>query len=267
MPLALDSFMAARAIWKGRLVLGERELAIKMYSAIKDRTVHFRLLDKQTLAPVKQRIVRKTDGSEVEKDERRKAFALDPERAVMLSAGELEELEPEASRDIEIARFVPASALGEQWYDRPYYLGPDEDEAAYFALSEALERRRVYGIACWVMRKKRYLGALAPSDGYLMMLTLRRSEQVLSAAGLDIAPSRQADEREIQLAEQLVDTIAGSFQPQLWQNEYRERIGALIEAKLKGKPLPRARPRPKAEGGLAEQLQRSLAAAKERKVA
>jgi DNA end-binding protein Ku len=100
-----------------------------------------------------------------------------------------------------------------------------------------------------------------------MMLTLWRSEQVLSAAGLDIPASRQADEREIRLAEQLVETIAGGFERQLWQNEYRQRIEALIEAKLKGKPLPRARPQAKAEGGLAEQLQRSLAAAKERKVA
>jgi DNA end-binding protein Ku len=90
---------------------------------------------------------------------------------------------------------------------------------------------------------------------------------VLSGAGLDIAPARQADEREIRLAEQLVDTIAGGFEPQLWQNEYRQRIAALIEAKLQGKPLPRARPRVQAEGGLAEQLQRSLGAARERKVA
>jgi DNA end-binding protein Ku len=90
---------------------------------------------------------------------------------------------------------------------------------------------------------------------------------VLSAAGVDLAPSRQADEREIRLAEQLVDTIAGTFDPRLWQNEYRQRIDALIEAKLKGKPLPRARPRPKVGGGLAEQLQRSLATAKERKAA
>jgi DNA end-binding protein Ku len=136
-----------------------------------------------------------------------------------------------------IEHFVAPNVIGDQWYDRPYYLGPDEDESAYFALSQALERQGAFGIARWVMRKKRYLGALAPTSGYLMMLTLRRSEQVLSGAGLDIAPSHQADEREIRLAEQLVDTIAGGFEPQLWQNEYRQRIAALIEAKLKGTAL------------------------------
>lgn len=259
--------MAPRAIWKGTLRIGDLEVPVKMYSAVVDRTVHLRLLDQASRTPVHQKIVRKTDGKEVPQAQQRKAYVVDHDHAVILTPEELDSVEPESSRDIVLEHFVEPSLIGDQWYDRPYYLGPDDDEVAYFALSAALERRRVFGIARWVMRKKRYIGALAPGNGYLTMLTLRRSEQVLSAAGLDIAPSRQADEREIQLAEQLVDTIAGGFEPQLWQNEYRQRIDALIEAKLKGKPLPRARPRPKAEGGLAEQLQRSLTAAKERKVA
>ena len=232
--------MAARAIWKGRLVVGEREVAVKMYSAIKDRTVHFRLLDKQTLAPVKQRIVRKTDGAEVQKDERRKAFALDPERAVMLSAEELDALEPEASRDIEISRFVPPTALGEQWYDRPYYLGPqDDDEKAYFALVEALEQQRLLGIARWVMRRKHYLGALTVLEGGLMMVTLRRAEQVLEAPEVKGAP---VSDKELKLAERLVDEISGEFDPSLWQDEYHERVCKLIEAKAHGRKLKLAAP-------------------------
>ena len=232
--------MAARAIWKGRLVVGEREVAVKMYSAIKDRTVHFRLLDKQTLAPVKQRIVRKTDGAEVQKDERRKAFALDPERAVMLSAEELDALEPEASRDIEISRFVPPTALGEQWYDRPYYLGPqDDDEKAYFALVEALEQQRLLGIARWVMRRKHYLGALTVLEGSLTMVTLRRAEQVLEAPEVKGAP---VSDKELKLAERLVDEISGEFDPSLWQDEYHERVCKLIEAKAHGRKLKLAAP-------------------------
>src|SRR3954462_11053331 len=117
----------AREIWKGRLVVGEHDVAVKMYSANKDLTVHFRLLDKDSLEPVKQRFVRKTDGKEVTIEEQRKAFALDPEHAVMLTPDELASLEPEPSRDIEVMRFVPPSVLGEQWYERPYYLGPDGD--------------------------------------------------------------------------------------------------------------------------------------------
>lgn len=264
-PIARAQGMA-RAIWKGQLVIGDERLTVKLYSAVQDRTVHFRLLDKDSLSPVKQRIVRKTDGKEVEKEERRKAFALDPERAVMLSPEELDELEPETSRDIELCRFVPPSVLGEQWYDRPYYLGPDEDdEKAYFALANALAQRKVLGISRWVMRKKRYLGALTVLDGYLSMVTLRRAEQVLAAPEVKSAP---VNDKELKLAERLVEEISGDFDPGLWQDEYNERVRKLIEAKAQGKKpkLPKA-PRKRATGGLADQLRRSLSTAKERHVA
>ena len=254
----------ARAIWKGKLIIGEKPLAVKMYTAVQDHSVHFRLLDKQSLSPVKQRIVRKTDGKEVKKEERRKAFALDPERAVMLTSEELDELEPAASRDIELRRFVPASLLGEQWYERPYYLGPDEDdERTYFALAEALAQRKVLGISRWVMRRKWYVGALTVLDGYLMMVTLRRADQVLAPPEVKPAP---VSEKEMKLAERLIEEISGHFDPRLWQDEYHERVRQLIEAKARGKKVKLAAPpRKRAAGGLAEQLRQSLSSVKERR--
>src|SRR5690606_10064761 len=114
----------ARAMWKGRLVLGDEALPVRMYAAVQDRAVHFRLLDRETLEPVRQRIVRKSDGAAVPGREQRKAFPLDGERAVVLTPEELEALEPEPSRDIDLCRFVPAARLGDPWYDRPYWLGP-----------------------------------------------------------------------------------------------------------------------------------------------
>lgn len=256
----------ARAIWKGRLVIGKQELPVKMYAAVQDTQVHFRLLDRESLEPVRQRIVRKTDGKEVSKDERRKAFPIEGDRAVVLTPQELEELEPKPSRDIELLRFVPPSLLGAPWYDRPYYLGPDEDEKSYFALIEALEKREVLGIARWVMRQKRYLGALSVLGGYLTMVTLRRAEQVLAVPRLE--PARKSDEKELKLAGQLVDSIAEDFDPGLWQDEYHERVCKLIEEKAKGKKVELHRPKPKRPtADLAEQLRRSLASVKERRVA
>jgi DNA end-binding protein Ku len=256
----------ARAVWKGQLVIGDEKLAVKMYSAVQDRTVHFRLLDKNSLSPVKQRIVRKTDGKEVKKEGRRKAFALDPERAVMLTSEELDELEPQTSRDIELCRFVAPSLLGEQWYDRPYYLGPDEDdEKTYFALAEVLAQEKLLGISRWVMRKKRYVGALTVLDGYLMLVTLRRAEQVLAAPEVKSAP---VNDKELKLAERLVEEISGEFDPGVWQDEYHERVCKLIEAKAHGKKLKLpAPPRKRATGGLAEQLRESLSSVKDRRVA
>jgi DNA end-binding protein Ku len=253
----------ARAIWKGRLVIGKEDLPVRMYSAIQDTKVHFHLLDKHGLAPVRQRIVRKTDQAEVAKDEQRKAFPLEAGRAVVFTAEELEELQPKESRDIEICRFVPRAALDDPWYDRPYYLGPDKDNEAkaYFALAHALASENVIGICRWVMRKSRYLGALTPFNGYLMMVTLRRAEQILSIP--DVQMPQKPNPKELKLAAQLVDSIAGDFDPSAWQDEYHKRVCELIEAKEKGKKLHVHAPKAKrVSGGLAAALRQSLATAK-----
>lgn len=258
----------ARAIWKGQVALGRECLPVKLYSAVEDRKVHFRLLHAKDLAPVEQRVVRKSDGREVPRDEQRKAFPLERDRAVLLEADELESLVPRASRAIELCRFVPLREIGDQWYDRPYLLGPDgDDDGDYFALAAALERRAVAGIARWVMRRKRYAGVLRADAGYLSLITLRRADQVLAVSAVETPKARQPDAKELRLAAQLVDSVAGAFEPQAFSNEYRERVLALIEAKARGEHVETPKPKARAASrGLAEQLQRSLGA-KERKVA
>jgi DNA end-binding protein Ku len=258
----------ARAIWKGLLQVGKEEVPVKMYSAVQDQTVHFRLLHVRDHAPVEQHIVSKKNGREVPKQDQRKAFPLDKDAAVILQPEELETLEPPPSREIHLCRFVPPTVLSDQWYDRPYYLGPDGDADGYFALQAALAREQAIGIARWVMRKKRYLGALTVAGRYLAMITLRRADQVLSFSGVEPAKGAAPRESELKLAEQLVASITGDFEPQRWQDEYRKRVSALIEAKARGEKLeplqPRAQPEPTS---LAASLKASIAAARERRVA
>ena len=258
----------ARAMWKGTLRLGKQELAIKLYSAIEDRTVRFHLLHAKDRAPVEQHIVRKDTGKDVAKDDMRKAYALDRGTAVILEPEDLAKLVPPESRDIEIIRFVAPAVLGDQWYDRPYYLGPDADDSDYFALAEALHRKNVVGIARWVMRKKRYVGALTSIDGYLMLSTLRRAEQVLSFSGIEPEKASSPAASELKLAQQLVSSIELDFDPAAWTNEYRERLHKLIEAKARGEKIEPVRPRKKApSASLADSLRASIAAVKEKKVA
>jgi DNA end-binding protein Ku len=260
--------MNARATWKGSLVLGKHELPVKMYSAVQDQALHFHLLHDKDLTPVEQRIVRKVNGREVPKEEQRKASPLDNGKAVILEPEELEALEPESDRQIHLLRFVPASALAEQWLDRPYLLGPDEDEAAYFALVAALGAKEAVGIARWVMRDKRYLGALSVAGGYLLMTTLRRAEQVPAVPAIRPDKARTPSDAEVKLAEQLVDAITAVFDPRGWRDEARERLAKLIESKAKGTKLKLVKPKPKpATDDLAASLQASLAATGGKKVA
>ena len=260
--------MAARAIWKGSIELGKHQVAVKMYSAVEDRTIHFRMLHRKDDAPVEQHIVRKDTGKDVAREDMRKAFPLSKSTAVILEPEDLEKLIPPESRDIHLCRFVAPAVVGDQWYDRPYYLGPDGDSENYFALVHALERKKVIGIARWVMRKKQYVGALGALDGYLTLATMRRAEQVLSFSGIEPAKTAVPHANELKLGEQLVSSIAADFDPQQWQNDYRQRLTKLIEAKAKGEKPKRHTPKKaRPQASLADSLRASIAAAKEKKVA
>lgn len=255
-------------MWKGVLHIGAQTLAVKLYSAVEDRSIHFRLLHRTDQAPVEQHIVRKDTGKDVPKEDIRKAFAITGDTAVILEPDELATLVPPESRDIELCRFVPRDAISDQFFDRPYYLGPERNTADYFALAQALENSNLIGIARWVMRNKRYLGALTATQGYLALTTLRRAEQVLSFSGVQPAKSAAPSANELKLAEQLVSSISGDFDPQQWQNEYRARLRKMIEAKARGEKPPAhkaTKKRPSAD--LAASLKASLAAVKERRVA
>ena len=157
----------ASAMWKGSLMLGKRRLGVKLYSAIEDRAIRFRLLHKKDHAVVEQHIVRKDTGKAVRQEDIRKAFSISETSAVILQPEDLEKLVPPESRDIIVYRFIAPRALDDQWFDRPYYLGPDDDAESYFALSQALEVTKLIGIADWVMRKKRYVGASMSSMAIL----------------------------------------------------------------------------------------------------
>lgn len=258
--------MSARAIWKGQLLVGRQELAVKMYSAVEDRAVHFRLLDRRGHEHVEQKIVRKDSGAEVPAEDRRKAYPLDDGRAVILQPEELDALEPPPSREIHLCRFVPAGVLTDPWFDRPYWLGPDGDEDRYFALARAVAEQRVDGIARWVMRQRNYLGALHAEGDYLQIITLRRSEQVLALPAIEPAKAKAPSAAELKLAAQLVDSISGDFEPRAWHNEYRDRLYDLIATKLMGEKVVPLRPRRRAAAGsLEDALRASIAGAREQK--
>src|SRR5262245_46986824 len=124
--------MVARAIWKGSLKIGSATIPIKIYAAVEDRDVHFHVLQKTTKSRVKQEMVTE-NRQPVEKEEVRKGYEIEPGTFVTVSASELQRLKPKESRIVSMLRFVPVSQLGNEWYERPYYLGPEAEVSNYFA--------------------------------------------------------------------------------------------------------------------------------------
>lgn len=236
--------MSARAIWKGRLRFDSESVAVKLYAAVEDRRVHFRLLSRSSGRPVEQRMVAGDDGREVPGDKIRKGYEVERGRFVVLDDEELEKLAPPAGRDIEMLRFVPPSAIDHRWYERPYWLGPDEGaEAAYTACAEALNRLERVGVARWTMRKRARVGALSARDHRLLLVALRHAEEVLPASELEPPSGGEPTARERKMAEQLVETLAGEFDPTEYRDTERENVRELIEKKLRGEKIrpPRKR--------------------------
>jgi len=228
--------MPARAIWKGELKLGSNKIPVKLYSGVVDRTVRFHILDDKHLMRVKQHMVNPDSGEEVAKEEIQKGYEIEPGRFVVVTDEELAELEPKPSREIEIAEFVPPEAISQQWYERPYYLGPDGDLQGYFALVDALTNRNREGIAHWVMRNKAYVGALRAEGDYLLLVTLRNAEEVISAKDLPQPSGRAPTQKELNMAKQLVALLEeDEFNAKDYKDEYRERVMEFIEKKARGK--------------------------------
>lgn len=253
----------ARAIWKGEITFGSFTLPVKLYSAAQDKSIHFRLLDARTKQPVRQHMVDADSGRVVESAEVHKALPISRAKMVVLEPDELEKVEPKESRDIDVERFVPDGKITHQWFERPYWLGPDGEDATkkYFALVEAMKRGEKEGFARWVMRKKEYGGALRVEGDYLALITLRHSKQVIPASALSAPGGREPDKREVEMAHKLVQSMEGKLDMTEFKDTYRERVLELVKAKASGKVIrfPKVRAKPTEDSSLEAVLRRSLA--------
>ncbi len=251
--------MTARAMWKAEVDIEDVRIPVKMYAAVADASVHFRLLHAKDQAPVKQQMVDPETQKPVPPELIRRAIEVDRGIYVVIKPEEQEVLEPKPSRAISVERVVSAEKVDERWFDRPYYLGPDGDEDAYFDLARALEKNSWIAIAHWVLRKKSYAGALYGSEGYLLLDTLRNTQDIVQIDSVRPPAEGAPDAREIKLAEQLIGTLEDRFDAAAYKDHYREQVLALLEAKSRGKVVrfPKAARR-KPTDSLLRDLQASL---------
>jgi DNA end-binding protein Ku len=258
--------MPARALWGGTILLGKEEIPVKFYAALEERDIHFRLLHRSDHQPVKQKMVDSETGEEVDPEAVRKGAEIRRGVYVLLEEEELAKLDPEPSRFVSVERLVERNEIRHPWYDRPYFLGPDGDEKAYWSLAGALEKARSEAIVRWVMRGKEYVGSLLVKDGYLLIITLRFADQVIEAREMELPDFGDLNPQEIRMAEQLVSMLESPFDPAQYRNEFREKMLSLIETKARGGKVKKAtfKTRPEAES-LSGALKNSIADLRRRK--
>lgn len=249
--------------------MGEGGVPVKLFSAVEDRRIHFRLLHQEDLVPVKQRMVNPDTGDVVEYSEAGRALPTETGALVMVNPEELEELEPESSRDVEVESFVEPAILDQAWYDRPYYLGPDGSPEIYFSLVEALQESGRIGIAHWVMRNKEYRGALRQEGPHLMLITLHSEQDMVPVSALEAPDGRDLEKKELDMAEQLIDALTEEFHPDAYENEHRSRVMELIQAREAGEVVEFREPeeREETDQDLSAALEASLESARKRKSA
>jgi DNA end-binding protein Ku len=256
----------ARAIWSGAISFGLVNVPVKLYSATSPKTVRFHQLSGKTGARIRQKRVDSTTDEEVPYEDIVKGYEITPDHYVLITNDELEALDPKATRTIDIEEFVDLVDIDPIYYDHSYYLAPAAGGAkAYRLLVDAMRESGKVGIGRVVLRSKQQLCALRPTGEALTLSTMLFGDEVLSPDRLDELESvneAEASERELTMAQQLIDSLSSDFEPDKYHDEYRERVLNLIERKAAGEEIavqPQAE-EPAAAPDLMAALEASLAA-------
>jgi DNA end-binding protein Ku len=233
----------ARSIWTGAISFGLVTVPVKLYSSVNRKTVRFHQLSGKTGVRISQRRVDPSTGDEVAYDDIVKGFELTPDRYVVIEPGELESLEPKKTKTIEIEDFVELSDIDPIFYDHPYYLAPGTGGAKpYRLLLDAMRESGRVAIARVVIRSKEQLVALRPmrDDHVLGMSTMLFGDEIVEPDTIDelgAADEVETTDRELDIAKQLIESLAGPFDPDKYRDEYRDEVLNLIERKAAGEEI------------------------------
>jgi DNA end-binding protein Ku len=260
-----------RSIWTGAISFGLVTVPVKLYSAVNRKTVRFHQLSGKTGVRIAQKRVDPQSGEEVAYEDIVKGYELAPDRYVVIEPAELDTLQPKKTKTIEIEDFVELSQIDPIFYDHPYYLAPGTGGAKpYRLLLEAMAETQKVAIARVVIRSKEQLVAIRAVGDVLEMATMLFADEVSSPDRLDELPDPKevkTTKREVDVAKQLIGSLAGDFQPDKYRDTYREDVLALIERKAQGKEIavqPEAEEAPEPAPDLMSALKASLDAVRER---
>lgn len=257
-----------RAIWSGAISFGLVNIPVKLFSAVNRKTVRFHQLDGGDNGRIAQKRINPRTGEEVPFERIVKGYEIGPDSYVVVTPEELDALAPDRTRSIEIEDFVDLEEIDPIFYDHPYYLAPDKGaEKAYRLLLDAMREAGKVAIARVVIRSKEQLVAIRPRDGVLTMETMLFADEVIDPDKLDELPERDdkaTSKRELDMAQQLIESLSGDFDPGKYHDEYRERVLELIERKAQGEEVVLEAPpeEPAKAPDLMAALEASIAAAK-----
>jgi DNA end-binding protein Ku len=225
---------SSRTLWKGAISFGLVHIPVALHSATAENRMKFNLLDKETMTRVGNKQVNKATGESMPREEIVKGFEVEKDQYVVLTPDEIKAALPRTTQTIAIEAFVEREQIPAVFFHKPYYVSPagKGGQKPFALLRDTLVRTGKVGIARVVISTKQHLAALIPHDRGLVLNLLRWADEVRDVAGL-AWPGEEVtvNAAELKMAEQLVAAMAGDWQPDLFHDEFREKLMELVEQK------------------------------------
>ncbi len=230
--------MALRPLRNATITFGLVNIPVRFYTATKSEDVHFNLLHEECGSRVNRKWWCPHHEQMIGYDEMTRAYPIAKNRYVKFSDEEIEALESDDNRALEITEFVDLDQIDPVFFEKAYYLGPGEGgNKTYKLLSEAMKKQGKVAVARWVTGGREHLVILRPYENGLVLHTMYYADEVRDFAAMDIGDAQVRD-KEIALAEMLIDELTEqTFDPLAYKDEYRERLLDRIKAKAEGETI------------------------------
>ncbi|HEU4993658.1 MAG TPA: Ku protein [Gemmatimonadaceae bacterium] len=259
-----------RSIWKGAISFGLVNIPIELYTAVRsEERISFRLLHKKDHSTIKYERVCAKEEKAVPYDEIVKGYEYTKGKFVVMEDEDFRAAAIESTKTIDIQDFVKESDIDPRFFETPYYLLPQKGgDKAYALLREAIRKTGMIGIGKVTMRSNAvHLIGIKVVEDALVMMIMRYADELVDTSTFSFPAAENVRPAELAMAEQLVATLAGDFQPEKYSNEYRDNLMGIINDKLKGKKIvveEPAEPEPTNVLDLMTRLQESLAQGKKK---
>jgi len=225
-----------RSIWNGAISFGLVNIPVSLYSAEQSNDLKFSLIDKRDESKIRYQRINETTGEEVSYDNIVKAYEFDDGDYVIMTDEDFEKADVEATKTVDIETFIMRDELNFMYLEKPYFIAPKKGgEKPYVLLREAMEKTGKIAIARVVIRTKAYLATIYSSDNILVLNLIRFHDELRSAEELKIPESVKLSGRELDLAESLIEGMTATWNPEDYEDEYKDAVMKRIEAKSKRK--------------------------------
>jgi DNA end-binding protein Ku len=223
------------SVWSGHLTFGLISMPVRLFSGARSQGISFNMLHRPDKSRLKQQYVCQADGQVVDRSEIVKGYEFRKDEYIIIEPDEIKKIEPQTAKTMEILEFVKESEVDPVYFESSYYMMPEEaGRRPYALLTKALEESEYVAIAKITMHNREYTVFLRPTQGGMMLHTMYYAEEVKKVEGFGAPEGVELKDAEVKVAHQLIEALAGEWDPEKYKDNFQENLKQLIETKLEG---------------------------------